>query len=480
MPTMTKRLGSFVLTSLCAFSLSACGGGNLPLPGGVNGADDYKLPLKLSQNLECDGGSNLIYEISSTGEFKFLASETPAKPTFITRQLSQADQEALDALLESTDLAARQAALKQVPADAPQTADCRAIETLSLTHEGKTADIERNGRKRETTADYLEAFAKVRAKLDELKTKYAPTPSGENPMVKYRYETPLTLKAEGECGLPNYTRYEILADGTFRYAKTSPDPTQPDAPALTERKLSETERQALNAKLAELDLAAQAEADTKVPDDAPQTMECRTVNVLSLNVNGQSRSFDQNGRKLNHSEAYRQAFTQLLNHLESIPQALHPTPGPGVQYAYALPLKVRLDGECGLPDFTRFEIGSNGQFTWTREDWPTLAAGNPPTESRQLTAAEQAQVMSKLNDSDLLEQAAQSEVVPADAPQTKECRTVTVYDLTADNSAKSFEGEGTRKFRHSEALLAKTAGLQKLLYELSGQPVPDHLKSDTP
>lgn len=475
---LTQRFSKFLMTGLCALSLSACGGTLLPLPGGVGGADHYDLPLKLSQNLECDGGSQLIYEISSSGEFKFLASETPAKPVFVSRQLSASDLRELDTLLEDTHLAARQAELVKVPADAPQTADCRAIETLTLNHDGKSEAVERNGRKVQTTSAYLEAFSKVRNKLDALKTKYAVQPSPQDPIAKYRYELPLTLKAEGECGLPNYTRYEILADGTFRYAKESPDPMQQNAPALTERKLTDTERSALNTLLADVDLAAKAEADTAVPDGAPTTMECRTVNVLNLNVNGQSRSFDQNGRKLNHSEAYRTAYTRLLDQLQSLQQALQTPPTTGVQYTYALALKVRLDGECGLPDYTRFEIASSGNFIWTREDWPTLVAGNPPTQSRQLTAAEQAQVVTRLNEIDLLEQAALSEVLPADGPQTKECRTVTVYDLTADNAGKSFEGEGTRKFRHSKELLAKLAGLQKLLYELSGQTVPDYLKSD--
>lgn len=304
--------------------LSACGGGGLNLPQPAAGS--YSLPLRLTQELECDGGSQLIYEISAKGEFKFMGSETPAKPVFITRQLSSADQDALDQVIEKADLAAQKLADKPVPDDAPQTLECRAVDTLTLHLKEADVSYDRNGRKFTHQQAYLDAFKAIRDKLDALKDKYAPKPSS-------------------------------------------------------------------NQK----------------------------------------------------------------------------------EYSYALPLKVRMDGECGLPDYARFEISTSGEFSWTREDFPTFAPGNIPTEKRQLTPAEQAQLVAKLNELNLLEQAETSEVVPADAPQTKECRTVTVYDLTADGQLKSQEGDATRKFRHSQELLDDFRSLQKELYSLSGQKLPEWL-----
>ncbi|PKL75645.1 MAG: hypothetical protein CVV27_14270 [Candidatus Melainabacteria bacterium HGW-Melainabacteria-1] len=461
-------------TMILAISLSGCGATGQGLPQATLG--NYSLPLKLSQELECDGGSQLIYEITEAGEFRFLASEVAAKPVFITRKLSQADLDALDKSLEVADLQSQRKGSTPVPEDSPQTAECRAVDTLTLHVGAKDVAYDRNGRKLNHPESYRKAFDTIRAKLDALRIQYSPQPGNVDPNAPTfpRYGLPLQVTAEMECGMGTYTRFEVSESGSFRYAKTMPDfsemPLVP--PAMAERKLSDQEFQGLLQVLDEADLSARAVGDVTVPDDAPQTLECRTIEAMQLRVGGQAHSFDRNGRKLQHTEAYRQAFDKIVSYLQTLQLA----PDQGVQNAYALPLKVRLDGECGLPDYTRFEIKANGEFSWTREDLPTFAPGNPPTENRLLTVAEQTQVRDKLNQLDLLNAAKASEVVPADAPQTKECRTVTVYDLNQDGGSHSLEGEGTRKFRHSQVLLANMAELQKLLYQLSGQPLPDHLK----
>ena len=82
-------------------------------------------------------------------------------------------------------------------------------------------------------------------------------------------------------------------------------------------------------------------------------------------------------------------------------------------------------------------------------------------------------LIQKLQDLQILNDALASKPVPADAPQTKECRTVTVYDFNANGKDQSIEAQGTRKFEHSKELLTKFAELQKLLYELSGQKAPE-------
>ena len=457
-----------------ALTLSACGG-SLPLP--LPGVDHYALPVKLSQNLECGNGSSLIYEINAKGEFKFLGSEVPAKPVFITRQLTKAEIADFDKLIEAADLDKLQQDSPKISPSAPQTTECRTVDTLTLHHGNKDEAYERNGRKFNYTQTYLDAWARIRSKLDALKDKYAPTPQGNGmgtPIASYVYSLPLKLDVKAVCQMGDYTRYEITAEGRFRYAEAMPELDQA-APAFKERKLSELEQKGLLDLLTQLDLARKAVEDVPIPVDAPQTAECRSVNFLSLQVNGESRSFDQNGRTASHSQAYRDAFESLIQRLHTLQESAQ----PDVQFSYALPLKVRLDGECGLPDYTRFNLSTEGDFTWTREDWPTLAAGNPPTQNRRLSQDEIAQVVTKLNELKLLEGLEASEPVPADAPQTKECRTVTVYDLTFDGTSRSLEGEGTRKYRHSKELLAKLAELQTFLYELSGQKAPESISSAT-
>jgi len=144
------------------------------------------------------------------------------------------------------------------------------------------------------------------------------------------------------------------------------------------------------------------------------------------------------------------------------------TPPEADVSSYGLPLQVKLEGECGLPGFTRYSVSTDGQFTWTEETWPTLTTGgNPPVQSRLLSATEQYEVTNFLNFKQLLAASQQSESIPADDPQTKECRTVTVYTLQAAGQNQSFEGQDTRKFRHSKALLAQLEALQNLLKRLS-------------
>ncbi|MGV3524923.1 MAG: hypothetical protein ACO1RX_11900 [Candidatus Sericytochromatia bacterium] len=469
------RFHSLALCTLLATSLSACGGVGtgtpIPQPSASTSpsADHYQFPLQLSQQLECGGGEQLIYAVNSQGEFRFRTSEEGADPVFATHMLSSTERQELDALLEKSDFDALQQGGTVIPEDAPQTRECRAVDTLAIQHDGQSETYARNGRTRRQSEAFQNAWTALRTRLDALKAKYSaaspsPAPSAfPTAAPAASYALPLKVQAEGECGLPSYTRYEVLADGTFRYTLPQADLTENAAPPTQSRSLSAAEKQALEQLLASADLAAKAAADTPVPDDAPQTMECRTVSIVSLEVSGQTRSFDANSRKLQHSEAYRQAMQQLLEKLETL------TTAPPSTELYTLPLKVSLVGECGLPSFTRYEVTADGRFTWTREDWPTLVAGNPPIESRQLSTTERNRILAAVKALDPLTQASHSEAVPADAPQTKECRTVTLYHFTSKGQSTSFEGEGTRKFRHSQALLDGLSDLQKLLFELSGQ-----------
>lgn len=271
----------------------------------------------------------------------------------------------------------------------------------------------------------------------------------------------LKLEGIGECEMGTQLRYELLDSGLLRYA---------EGESIKSRQLSASELQGLKDTVAEANLAALFAKSERVPDDAPQTMECRTVDMLSLYQKGPAQSFDRNGRQFYHSDAYRAAFQKITDHLERLSQGGTEAPPAADAARYGLPLQVKLEGECGLPDFTRYSIDADGNFSWTEEEWPTLLEGNPPVQSRQLSASEQAGLIDLLNSQQLLAAAAASAPVPEDAPQTKECRTVTVYELQANGQNQGFEGEGTRKFQHSEALLQQLEALQNQLRALSNTP----------
>lgn len=468
------------LTFLLTFGLGlqACGStfpndGNPP-PYNLDGGNYKPQPLMLYINSECNDTEvdELRYEVTSEGLLRFpKAGETTATQS---RQLSSKEIIELDMLLETADLKAKQAQAVVIPDDAPQTDECRPVQVMQLQLQAGSQKFERNGRKLDQTDAFENAWKSIESKLESLAKAPAPEPTSSPSQAAYTYALPLTVRGEGECDLGNPTQYEVLADGTFRYApEPQPGslPTEPQ-PALMSRKLTADEQSHLLKLLHSLDLAKKFEDSKPIPADAPQTLECRTVQYLDIRVNGVKKSLDRNSRTLDHSQAYREAFQQLTEHLAQL--ARTGTPPASTSAVYALPLKVALDGECGLPDYTRYQLSADGTLMFAREDVPTVgagdspfAAGSPPMESRQLTPAEQQQVKDFLNRTQLLAQVASSEPVPADAPQTKECRTVTVYTLSADGQVTSFEGEGTRKFRHSEQTLNDLMALQALLKSLS-------------
>lgn len=150
----------------------------------------------------------------------------------------------------------------------------------------------------------------------------SPSPSPTPSPVSYDYDLPLTAIAKPECEGKDQLLYDISASGRMRYYPGDYNPFG-DGPTLSlqERQLSGTERQNLDALLEEIDIAKQFEASTPVPDDAPQTAECRTVLEYSLQVNGQTKTYDANGRKFSHTQAYRDALEKLRLRLEALKAA---------------------------------------------------------------------------------------------------------------------------------------------------------------
>lgn len=272
-------------------------------------------------------------------------------------------------------------------------------------------------------------------------------------------ESYLKLMGFAECGLGDVMHYEVLQSGLMRYNREG---------QILSRQLSPAELSALKAKVAEVDLSSHATADQPVPENAPQTLECRMIDTLILNADAaDAESFDRNGRQLIHTEGYRQAFDNLVTELERLVSE-EPAAAPAASGSYALPLEVKVVPECGYPEYTRYSVSASGLLRWTVDEYPVLDDGEVPEQaSRQLSAAEQQELLALLDQTQLVAQVATSEAVPADAPQTRECRSVMQYQLQVDGQLQSFEGEGSRKLRHSDALLEQLEQLRQKLEALS-------------
>lgn len=477
-----------IAAGLLSLTLVGCQGfplNSILLP---SDGDHYALPLKLSMDQECDGSSQLIYEIKSDGSFRFLSSEGEAvKPTFVTRKLILSDAQALDRLLEKEDLSRVLLQSKEVDADAPQTTECRSIETLTLDHDGEATQYDRNGRRYEYTEAYLDAWKNVRALLDRLAERYRdgqpveplPTPT---PMTgEYRYALPLRLQLEDECGGNSSLQYEVTADGLFRY-QLSPDPYD-EAPVASveerdaymldrrelpyqERPLSLTERNDLNVILSELDLARLADASQPVSENAEQTTECRMLQTLSLNVNGSERLMENNGRKYIYSARYHEAFNRLISHLQAL---THTVPPPVRAYTYTFPLKVEDLQECGGARYLRYEVSPEGTLTYA-QDRPDYYGpdGNQDIHygKRQLSDSERSELKTLLYDANLALHFERSEPVPPDAPQTEECRSIQEMTLNVDGSPVRYDLNG-RKYQHTDLYHSAFKKVTSFLDELS-------------
>jgi hypothetical protein len=389
------------------------------------------------------------------------------QPPLQSRKLSNTEQNKLKTLLKKLDLAELAKADTVVPEGSPQTADCRTIEVAELSVNGKATRFDSNGRKLIHTAAYTAAMKELREFLDNLKNNPMadPSPSASPPQSNTNTALPLKVTGNGECDMGEQVLYEVLPAGLFRFLADPNAPVAPGGPqtGLQTRQLTSQELGELANLIAELNLEKLRAESKPVPDDAPQTLECRTLKNFSLMVQNQAKTYDLNGRKFVHTEAYRNALMKLDSHLKGLADR-HQNVG---KQLYTLPLKVTVEGECGQESYTRYELKTNGSFTWALENAQTLVAGPPPVQSRTLSNGEIESVQKLLNSTALQGLFLQLEAIPADAPQTKECRSVEKLEVTVNGQNFLLEGRGTRKYRISEAYSKALGELQSLLERLA-------------
>lgn len=278
-------------------------------------AMQYSFPLKISLAPECqEAGNSTQYEVLADGTFRYpTAPEAPnlflepGNLPLSTTQLTAAQLDSLKATLASQDIATAYASTTPVPADAPQTLECRTVSILDVTVNGKAESYALNGRTRVTTEDYRNRWQAIRTQLESFAKEVRDnTPIPTEPEYAF---PPLKLEAEGECGMGTRTVFEIEGLNQFTAYDAGGNKT-------VDRMLSEAEQTELRQALEAADLNTRLEDSEAVPEDAPQTRECRTVDKLTLPVYGVPKTFDRNSREFNHTEAYREGFAAIQAVLE--------------------------------------------------------------------------------------------------------------------------------------------------------------------
>ncbi|MFN8575734.1 MAG: hypothetical protein U0354_02640 [Candidatus Sericytochromatia bacterium] len=276
-----------------------------PTPTPAPGEYRYDIPLLLSSSLECSPSDTpkAIYEIKSNGIFTYYVTENNVE-VLKEKKLSSAELSSLRDTLQEINLSKLAESDEAVKPGAPQTEECRTIETFYINVNGKDKSFDRNGRKLIHTKEYFEAINKLKSKLEDLKNA--------SPTVKYAYSIPLKISTNNECSgiLSERVLYEVNSDRTFNYIVSENDLSK-----TASRKLTDSEFNQLKETLRLADISTLSESDVKVDSTAPQTRECRTIENYQLLVNGASKTYDKNGRQYSHTKAYLDALINIKNKL---------------------------------------------------------------------------------------------------------------------------------------------------------------------
>ncbi|HEY9838899.1 MAG: hypothetical protein ACAI44_02915 [Candidatus Sericytochromatia bacterium] len=279
------------------------------------------------------------------------------------------------------------------------------------------------------------------------------------PVAKYSYDMPLKVRAEPECEGASQLLYQVNPDGSFRYYPGDYNPFSEEATkTMQQRTLSDAELEDLKSLLKSIDLAKKFESSTKIPEDAPRTLECRTVTTYTLAVDGQDRTFDANGRVYQHTQAYRDAIAQLAQKLKALAsgsvsaQPVH----------YGLPLKMYQYFECDKSSRVEYEVLATGELRTLRSDSESATEYKTRTLGR-LEIKELDDLLSRL---DLYNQFLKQEKIPADAPQTEECRTIEKLDLDVDSRTQTLDGSNSRSIKPDTTYLQQINELRAKLREL--------------
>jgi len=429
----------------------------------------YSLPLKVSVDGECDLGNQVLYEISPDGNFAIVSEDKASKP--IVKKLSRTQLNILLGLLKDLNLNQLAKKDQRIPADAPQTDECRSVKSFILDVNGKQQSFSLNDRKSTHSDEYKKALKKIEELLELLKNdkplkefaEYANSPNKptEQPEssnkkafdLKYSYGIPIKISLLNECArmaFPSRYLNEISATGVLSYF--GPDDR------IVEKKLTDFELRDLQNLMFDLNIALLAEKDQPVPPGTPQTEECRNIKEVTMQVNGEERVFLLNDRMTIHSDAYKQALEKLEAKLISLREQ-----SSGTDNSYGFPLKLTNINECAdrLPpeDQFLFEVQPEGIFNFYESETGIK-------KSRKLADAERAELKDLIHQLDFARLAEKDQKVDPGLPQTTECRNIKKFFLNVNDQARTFDFNG-RSYIHTTEYLNALKSLEEHLIKLS-------------
>lgn len=285
-----------------------------------------------------------------------------------------------------------------------------------------------------------------------------PTSAPVSP-AKYKYDLPLSVRALPECDGQEQLLYQVSATGNLRYYPGEYNPSSGEAPlAMKSKQLSEAQYSTLRQLINQANIAEEFENSKKVPDDAPRTLECRTVMTYTLNVDGSDKTYDANGRSYEHTQAYRDGLERLQNYLK------HLTTDSGSSAHYGLAMKAYRYLECDQKDIVDFEISATGELK-------SLAGtdSNPQYKTRALGRLEIKEVDDLLTELQLVSQFKQQAQVPPGSPQTEECRDIRKLDFEVEGQPETIEAQRSRTIAPSSDYLAAVDKLIAKLTELASR-----------
>lgn len=139
--------------------------------------------------------------------------------------------------------------------------------------------------------------------------------TSNNQNDKFTYDLPVKFTLRTECE-PKATKIEYeLVGNTFSYNLNTntygPNPDDISRNDIKTVTLTQSQIDELKKLVQDADLAKLAKDDQKVPPGTPQTMECRTIGAVTINVNNKDTLFERNDREYIHTEAYRNAYDKL-------------------------------------------------------------------------------------------------------------------------------------------------------------------------
>lgn len=263
-----------------------------------NVKNKYDLPIELNTFHECEDKTEKVYKIDKELNFEYFENEKSNK-----FKISDNDKKILMDLLLKNDLYELNKKSEKIPENAPQTEECRSISQLNLILENKNNLFELNDRKLYHTKEYNEAFNNIKNKLDEIRK------NNSNSVSSNTYSLPIIYKEEMEL---NGKMHEIKIDKDYNLEVFNIDQK------TKKTKINKEDIDIIIKKLQEQNIDKLFEKSEKVPDDAPQTKELRTIMSLTLNFNNSEKFYDRNGRKYIHTEEYINAFDNIVKEIKSI------------------------------------------------------------------------------------------------------------------------------------------------------------------